>query len=708
MGSRKKQTVGYKYFLGMHMILCHGPIDAVYKIFGDDKEIWAGTTTGGRVVLNKPDLYGGADGEGGISGDIDIEFGGPAQGQNDYLQEQLGSVDIPAFRGVVSVIMRQCYVGTSHYLKYISFLAKRINKTISGGDQWYPAKAAVGTYDMNPVHIIRECLTDPTVGMGYPESDIDDTSFRAAADTLYSEGFGMSLLWDREKKIEDLIMDVLDHIDGVLFVGRSSGRFSLRLARDDYDPDGLLELNESDITSVDDFKRRAPGELVNSVTVEYWDRTTGKDASVTIRDPAIYFGRPLTVGHSVSYPGVTSAELATKLAYRELKALGSPMASATICATRKAATLNIGDVFAFRWEKYGIERMIMRVGQVDLGRLEQGEVRITCTEDVFSLGSAILEPPTESQWVPPTFAPVALAYRYVMEAPYYEVARVAGDAAASALPATAGFVLCTGAKPLSAAVNAQLWTDSGGGYSQYGHVDFCPTCLLSGSLGKTDTSIGITAGIDLSDVEVGGYAILGDEVIRVDGVGASTLTVGRGCLDTVPQTHSGGERIYFADTFADGDYVEYAQHEAVHVRMLTTTPQGVLALSAAPTDTVTMTARLSRPYPPGQFRINGGYYPSSVSGDVTVSWAHRDRLQQTVDVIDHTAGNIGPEAGTTYTVRYYSGATLVKEVTGISGTSNTCVATELAGVTSLRVDLFSVRGGLASHQTHTHTCSYSG
>ena len=162
MGSRKKQTVGYKYFLGMHLILCHGPIDAIYKILGDDKEIWAGTTTGGRVVLNKPDLYGGADGEGGISGDIDIEFGGPAQGQNDYLQEQLGSADIPAFRGVVSVIMRQCYVGTSHYLKYISFLAKRINKTISGGNQWYPAKAAINTYDMNPVHIIRECLTIPT------------------------------------------------------------------------------------------------------------------------------------------------------------------------------------------------------------------------------------------------------------------------------------------------------------------------------------------------------------------------------------------------------------------------------------------------------------------------------------------------------------------------------------------------------------------
>lgn len=705
MGSSKKQTVGYKYFLGMHMILCHGPIDAVYKILADDKEIWSGTTTGGRITLNKPNLFGGADGEGGISGDIDIEFGGSAQGQNDYLQSQLGT-DIPAFRGVVGAVLRQCYVGNSHYLKYISFLAKRINKTISGGGQWYSAKATINTYDMNPVHIIRECLTDPEVGMGYPESDIDDTSFSAAADTLYSEGFGMSLLWDREKKIEDLIMDVLDHIDGLLFIGRATGKFTLKLARDDYNPDTLMTLDEADITSVDDFKRRAPGELVNSVTVEYWDRTTGKDASVTIRDPAIYFGRPLTVGHSVSYVGITAADLATRVAYRELRALSAPMASATICATRKAATLNIGDVFALSWDKYGIDRIIMRVGQIDLGKLDDGEVRITCTEDVFSLGAAILDPPTESQWVPPTFEPVALTYRSVREAPYYEVARVAGDAAASALPATAGFVLCTGVKPLSAAVNAQLWIDSGGGYSQRGNVEFCPTCLLSRSIGKTDTSIGITAGIDLSDVEVGGYAFLDDEAIRVDGVGASTLTVGRGCLDTVPQKHSGGARIYFADPFADSDYVEYAHGETVNVRMLTVTTQGVLELSAGATDGVTMTSRLSRPYPPGDFKVNGEYFPPELSGPVIATWTTRNRLQQTtLDLTDFFDGPITSEAGVTYTIRLLSvGGTVIEEQTGVSLLTAT-VTVPVSG--NYRLQLLSERDGYESFQTHDFQFHYS-
>ena len=35
--------------------------------------------------------------------------------------------------------------------------------------------------------------------MGYAQADIDDTAFMAAADTLYSEGFGMSLLWDQQE-----------------------------------------------------------------------------------------------------------------------------------------------------------------------------------------------------------------------------------------------------------------------------------------------------------------------------------------------------------------------------------------------------------------------------------------------------------------------------------------------------------------------------
>ena len=72
----------------------------------------------------------------------------------------------------------------------------------------YSAKADVGG-DMNPAHILREVLTDPDWGMGYPEADVDNASFTAAADTLYSEGMGMSILWDKQQQLSDFLAIVL-------------------------------------------------------------------------------------------------------------------------------------------------------------------------------------------------------------------------------------------------------------------------------------------------------------------------------------------------------------------------------------------------------------------------------------------------------------------------------------------------------------------
>ena len=116
MGKSKKVTVGYKYYVGMHMVLCHGPVDSVTAIEVDDRTAWSGAATGGSVSINAPDLFGGESREGGVVGTVDVMMGGTTQGRNDYLQSKLGS-DIPAFRGVLSAILRQVYVGNNPYLK---------------------------------------------------------------------------------------------------------------------------------------------------------------------------------------------------------------------------------------------------------------------------------------------------------------------------------------------------------------------------------------------------------------------------------------------------------------------------------------------------------------------------------------------------------------------------------------------------------------
>jgi hypothetical protein len=140
----------------------------------------------------------------------------------------------------------------------------------------YSAGFSVESFDMNPAHIIRECLTDKEWGMGYSEADIDDASFIAAADTLFDEQMGISILWQRENTIEAFVQDIIRHIDAALYVDRRTGKFVLKLIRDDYDPNALITLTPDNIERVENYKRPAFGDLVNSVTVIYDDCDDGR------------------------------------------------------------------------------------------------------------------------------------------------------------------------------------------------------------------------------------------------------------------------------------------------------------------------------------------------------------------------------------------------------------------------------------------------
>ena len=64
----------------------------------------------------------------------------------------------------------------------------------------------------------RQCLNNATWGLGYAASEIDAPSFQAAANSLASEQYGLSILWDREQPLEEFIAEVLRHIDGTLYV----------------------------------------------------------------------------------------------------------------------------------------------------------------------------------------------------------------------------------------------------------------------------------------------------------------------------------------------------------------------------------------------------------------------------------------------------------------------------------------------------------
>ncbi|MBN1123591.1 MAG: hypothetical protein JXA82_01190 [Sedimentisphaerales bacterium] len=140
------------------------------------------------------------------------------------------------------------------------------------------------------------------------------------------------------------------------------------------------------------------------------------------------------------------------------------------------------------------------------------------------------------------------------------------------------------------------------------------------------------------------------------------------------------------------------------------TGKGQLEEGSAPIDNAdAFAARQVRPYPPGRFRINDQSYPASFTGQPTISWAHRDRTQQTAYLVEHDESNIGPETGTTYTLRIYDeDDVLVRTETGLTSTSYTYTeANERADCglgptdplnTQLRFELWAIRDGFESWQ----------
>jgi hypothetical protein len=923
-GSSSSVTVGYKYYVGMHMALCHGPVDKLVRIRVGGNKAWVGNNTGGPLAINKPDLFGGEKREGGVTGQVDIEMGGPTQGQNSYLAAKLGASLLPAFRGACCAVLRQCYIGLNPYPKDWGWLPQRIRVRDNGAEQWYVEKAAIGYYsvedhvppiyeeetaslnnytleipagslpdvyyvsgdgithdptkqnggeawavwggslgewtvggiefsfklnsvqeerdvavfmltdaagdpvatfepypgqtwsgfptfkgtdltdefltvgvwyrvaiadtgaglsavlkdsgggvvasqiitgslaevrgyqfgleaagafldtgsvsydlvsitqyhgtagedrygyysDMNPVHTIRECLTDDNWGIGYTDVDIDDVSFAAAADTLFDEGMGISLLWSQQADIWDFVEEVMRHIDAALYVDRSTGKFVLKLIRGGYDESSLLVLDKSNISRVETYSKQTMAELANEVTLSYNSNETGQIETVTLQNLAMIQQQGAIIPASVEYMGFANQAIAAKVAARDLKAMSTPLVSATIYANRAAAGLNLGDVFVWEWAEQDEDgagvttSYVMRVTEIAFGDGVENVVRIQCVQDVFALPDITYVEAEPTVWENPSFTPLAASPRLVTETPYYEIVRQLGETDAAAKLASLpelGYLMVAAGRS-AGEINAEILVDSGAGYVESGTLDFCPIAYLDGALGQFETAVPIKDGVDLDEVEARSFAQIDDEIVFVEAVTDTLATLRRGCLDTVPAQHADGAAMLVWDNYAASDDVEYVTSDEVSAKILTASGMGRLSIVDAPEDTVTMSERAIRPYRPANLAVDGDAAPDPATiftAPLVITWAHRNRLQETGgEPLEWTAGSVTPEVGTTYDFEVFpldetgsAGSVLLSD-TGLSVLTRTIEGSELegSGAYGLLVQVGAVRDGYESWQ----------
>ncbi|WP_020160506.1 phage tail protein [Methylobacter marinus] len=703
MSKGSSTIAGYYYYLGWQAALCHGPIDAVTRIVFADRTAWSGAAMDTEIAIDQPGLFGGESKEGGVSGQVSILSGKATQTQDSYLAGVLGEASIPAFRGVCTLLFKSFYYALHNpYMKAMAIQAQRTNIDSQGAPMWYLAKARIGD-DMNPAHGIRELYTDRNWGMGLAASLIDEASFMAAADTLYNEGNGFSLIWEQAQSIDDLINMVLVQIDGVIRTDIATGKIQIKLVRDDYSVNDLLSISENNVIAFESFQRSGWEDTINEVALIYHDEGTDQDKPVIVHDIGNQQIQGRRISKTLQMPGISNATLAQKVAQRELRVSSTPLSAIRLKCNRTVWGLNKGDVFKFSWNKYGIADVVYRIGDIDFGTINDSAIIITAVEDVFAFPASVYYTPIDSLWADSPSAPVAATYQRVYEATYWDSVFNLSAADHAQLGANFAFVAACAVKPKSDFFGFDLQTRVGAAaYAPAGSGQFCPTATVTAALGLavSNAAIAIANGYNLDQVAVGRYALLDDELVAVTTIDLvnSTVSLDRGVLDTVPVAHAAGARLYFIDDHQAFETLERISGETVNAKILPTAPLGKLDLADAAELTVSLTGRAQKPYAPGNVKLNGDAYPAAaLSGAITVTWSHRDRLQQTASLVPQSAGNIGPESGVSYTVSLYDGATLKEQATGLTGTTHTFA---LFTLTDPRVELFAVRDGINSHQTH--------
>ena len=562
-------------------------------------------------------------------------------------------------------------------------------------------------WGMNPAHILRRLYTDPSIGRGLGALRLDEESWRQAADTFFAEGMGLCLKWSRSGSVANFAGEVINHAGAAVYTSRRTGKIVLQPIRGDYDIEDLpLYTPDTGLLGFDDDVSSAQQSGINEVVVKYFDPIKKSEAAVREKNlGAILAAGSITVAEEVSYPGIATESLARRVARRDLKAKSGFIKRMSVRLDRRGSRIMPGHVFRVSDPSRGIVNMVLRAGRVEYGTVTDGTVTVVALEDIFGLPATVYREPEENGYVPPDNSPRIPSLQRVIEAPYRELVQALGQAEAGSMDPSSGYLHGIAVRPSalteSFTMVAQVSPEEYRAVADGGA--FCPGGELSADLGLLDKEITLINAVGLESASPGMAALIGEEIVRIESVDTvhGSMTIARGCVDTVPLAHTAGTPVFCYDSWGADDKTEYIAGVSVNAKLLTRTSIGTLSQLVAPQQQLLFAARAARPYPPGQFKVNGVSYPDVVHGDIVVSWAHRDRLTQSDRLIDSDQASIGPEAGVTYDLAFYTDQSPTP-IASESGITSDSLTWSPPGDDLYRIELWSSKGELKSWQIHSH------
>lgn len=553
--------------------------------------------------------------------------------------------------------------GTFDTSKYMKVTLRCVGHTYISPNNFLTAQMKSGAFifrsdfgrvipsgDINPIHKIREILTDDTA-MNKPEVSVNNVNFIKAADRIWDEGLGIS--WSvTEKSCLEAINELCGHIEAGVRMNRQTGLYEMVLFRDDWFAENEIHtLPVNKIKSMQLDGATSADELINKLNVSHYNRDAIKNSSFSIAENAAI--RNLN-GHEnsdeVKFPYFMNQRNAAIVSQWKLKQVSTPVWQGTFTTGfYEARKWNRYDLLKLEWPRRWSGTILVRIMKINLGTgtdvsIDFVEV-VPYSSNLFS--SIVIDTPVDTTPKPPL-----PALFKAFELSYLEAVQLNGQKAvdeALAYNPDAGYAAVIAQRPQSNSLNALMYTDIGNDFERAGAIVYSETAELDQSLSKMDHAFIVKNAGEIDMVSIGTQITVNHEIMVYQAYDEETglLTVKRGALDTIPQNHLAGSVLYFADDFITVDSTEYVTGEIINVKALTTTPSGILSLDAVDAQQVEIQARAIRPHPPANVKINGEYWPEEIETDLVLTWVDRNRLQQTGgSILGWYEGGVTIEPGT--------------------------------------------------------------
>lgn len=720
--SSQKVTTGYKYYLGIDMVLCLGelttaPVDqGIRRIWIDDEVLRPDTAAwirDGTISINNPEFFG--EDSGGVVGDITVYPGSISQGQDAYMAalSEVDSTILPNYRGSCHVVLNQVYIGKQPSLRPWAFEVRRI----PNGLNLSAANAVIGDGQANPVNVIYEIMTNPSWGLGI--TNIDISQFSSAGATLKAEGNGYSRVITSSIAAADLLAEVEQQIDAILVQDVVTKNWQIRLIRETDFPSPLTVLpsfDESNIQSLE-YSRGSWSDTTNQVKIQYTDPVKNFQSSFAVAQDMAnkIIQDDENIIATSNYPGVMDPTLANTIAWRDLRTLSYPLAKGKMVTDRSNYAVRPGDLVRITWPPYGVEDFYARINRVQLGTAEANELIFDWTEDVFRTETPSFSDPIVSQWTQPSADPVdpvvriftlPLGYQSQGSEQEYGVLVERGNGSQLRYDV---FIYEDPSLPISVLPDFAVYDQEFVTPASNTDVEpFTPTGLLLNAL---TLSLGTTVDIygtqdittvdessttgDLNDPYPDNLVLVDDEIIFFTsltslGAGQYRLNgVERGMLDTAVAEHASDAKVWFF-TYGMAKVLTDLDPSTLGIAIWASSTSGGGSqgepISASPEltgfDTVELNDRFFAPSAPINVKIDlDPIADANILGDsFRIDWRNRANSLTVRDSLQNSGTAVG--TGNTYTVRVYhtgqSPEVMVYEATGISdvGAASPALAAE--------------------------------